>query len=287
MRQRFGGRHTERKLDALERYLDAYTTALKNQSFELIYFDAFAGTGDIVFSRSEVTAFFGPVAELGTATRGSARRALEIGNPFHRYIFVERSSAKISELEKLRREFPTLDDRMEFRHGDANAELVSFCSDQNWRSTRAVVFLDPFGNDVAWQTIEAIALTRAIDTWYLFPAGLGVARQIGNDGSVHWTHEKSLDRLFGTTEWRKAAVRQRETEDLFGPRTETEKTATPQSMTELMIARMRTVFRGGVLSEWLPLGSNNTHMYSLIFAWANPNRAATRLAKTLARAVLK
>ena len=43
----FGGPWTEQKLKILERYLDAYTTALKNQRFELVYIDAFAGTGHI------------------------------------------------------------------------------------------------------------------------------------------------------------------------------------------------------------------------------------------------
>ena len=36
------------KLGILEAYLDAYTTALKNQPFELVYVDAFAGTGRIM-----------------------------------------------------------------------------------------------------------------------------------------------------------------------------------------------------------------------------------------------
>ena len=45
--KRFGGKHTEEKLELVENYLDRYTTALKYQSFHLIYFDAFAGTGDI------------------------------------------------------------------------------------------------------------------------------------------------------------------------------------------------------------------------------------------------
>jgi hypothetical protein len=44
-----------------------------------------------------------------------------------------------------------------------------------------------------------------------------------------------------------------------------------------MIARMKQVFRGGVLDEWLPLGSRNIHMYSLLFAWANPSPKAPHL----------
>ena len=41
---RFGGRWTETKLEILEAYLNAYTTALKHKPFKLIYIDAFAGT---------------------------------------------------------------------------------------------------------------------------------------------------------------------------------------------------------------------------------------------------
>lgn len=42
---RFGGDWTEQKLGILERYLEAYLIALKNQNFYKIYIDAFAGTG--------------------------------------------------------------------------------------------------------------------------------------------------------------------------------------------------------------------------------------------------
>ena len=41
----YGGPWTLEKLDILESYLDAYTTALKKQPFKLMYIDAFAGTG--------------------------------------------------------------------------------------------------------------------------------------------------------------------------------------------------------------------------------------------------
>jgi len=42
---RFGGKWTQAKLDVLASYLNAYTTALRNQSFRKLYVDAFAGTG--------------------------------------------------------------------------------------------------------------------------------------------------------------------------------------------------------------------------------------------------
>ena len=49
----FGGAWTLKKLGILERYLDAYTTALKSQPFKLMYIDAFAGTGQIALSSGE------------------------------------------------------------------------------------------------------------------------------------------------------------------------------------------------------------------------------------------
>jgi len=41
----FGGDWTGQKLAMLQEYLGRYTTALKNQPFQLVYIDAFAGTG--------------------------------------------------------------------------------------------------------------------------------------------------------------------------------------------------------------------------------------------------
>jgi three-Cys-motif partner protein len=139
---------------------------------------------------------------------------------------------------------------------------------------------------VKWTTIEAIAKTQAIDLWYLFPAGLGVHRQIGKDATIDPTHAASLDDLLGTKEWRRAFIEERSENDLFGARRDQIKTATPESITRFMIERMRPVFKGGVLDEWLPLGSNGIHMYSLIFAWANPSPKA-KLAGKLAAAVLR
>ncbi len=283
--QKFGGTHTQRKLEILERYLDRYTTALKNQPFETIFVDAFAGTGEI--SRVPDTEGMMPIADLEGTIAGSATRALSLAIPFNRYLFIEKSASKLAELQWLKDRFPALRDRMRFEHADANRALAAFVRQTDWRSHRAVVFLDPFGNAVAWSTVVALAKTRAIDLWYLFPAGLGVHRQIGRDGTVHFTHESSLDTLFGTPEWRAAFIKETVSKDLFGATSRSEKVATPISITLFMIERLREVFEGLVLDEWLPLGSRNVHMYSLLFATANPSPKAVSLADRLARAVLK
>lgn len=285
MAQRFGGEHTKAKLEALEKYLRAYSTALNRQKFRLIYFDAFAGTGDIQIADADAALLEG-VDDYSPFVKGSAQRALELGEAFDTYIFVERSRRKIADLKRLRNEHASIADRIDIRQGDANKELKRFCLETDWRRNRAVVFLDPYGNEVIWDTIAAIAQTKAIDLWYLFPAGLGVYRQISRKGGIHKTHIASLDKLLGTTAWREVFVETVKIDDLFGSREVEEKRATVDSVTRFALERMKKVFMGGVLDEWLPLGSKGIHMYSLIFAWANPSPKA-KLAEKLSRAVLR
>lgn len=284
-RQKFGGSHTEQKLAALEKYLKAYTTALKNQPFNLAFFDAFAGTGQIELAKNTAPL----LAELDAQRfiDGSAQRALRCEPKFNEYIMVEKSPSKVRDLNKLKLEYPDIADRIHVRRGNANDELTKFCEKRDWQKWRAVVFLDPFGNQVSWQAIQVIAATHAIDLWYLFPAGPGVHRQISGMGTVDTTHEGSLDRLMGTRDWRTAFVKEEKTDDLFHHgRITAKKVATPESITRFMIERMKIPFDGRVLDEWLPLSTKGIK-YSLIFASANPGANAWKLASRLAGDVLR
>lgn len=284
-RQKFGGFHTEKKLEALEGYMRAYTTALQKQPFKLAFFDAFAGTGKVELPIAATPLF--EAEEAQKFIEGSAVRALRCEPCFDEYTLVEMSSSKSRELQKLKEEFPGIADRINVKHGDANIELQHFCRSRDWSKWRAVVFLDPFGNQVSWDTIKEIAATNAIDLWYLFPAGPGVHRQISDHGIIHATHEESLDRLLGTTLWRSHFVEQAEIGDLFEEgKLLPKKTATVESITDFMIQRMKEVFKGGVLDEWLPLSTKGIK-YSLIFASANPSPKAWLLASRLAGAVLR
>jgi three-Cys-motif partner protein len=281
MAQRFGSAHTKLKLDKLEEYLRIYTTALKNQNFELIYFDAFAGAGDIQIGSDGM--LLDGVDDYSPFIKGSAQRALQFRESFSRYIFVDLKAANV---KALRAEHKDIADRIDIRKGDANAELISFCKRTNWTRSRAVVFLDPYGNHVRWETLVALAATKAIDLWYLFPAGLGVYRQISQRGAVHSTHEASLDTILGTPDWRNSFIESRKEPDLFGSREEFQKRATVESVTMFMANRMKKIFEGGVLDDWYPLGSRKIHMYSLMFAWANPSEKAKKAGK-FASAVLR
>lgn len=140
--------------------MDFYTTALKNQPFQLIYIDAFAGTGKINIGNEDEYEIID----------GSARLALQAKGQFSEYIFIEKNKAFAKELEEMvKQEFQHKKSRVKILPEDCNQALINICQKVNWRSTRAVLFLDPYAADVQWETLKAVADTKAIDVWYLFP----------------------------------------------------------------------------------------------------------------------
>ena len=281
----FAGKHTLRKLEAIDKYLRAFQTVMKKQRFTTVFFDAFAGTGDLP-SVSAPASIFGEDADGPNFIEGSARRALRVVPSFDHYVFVEQMKGKVEELLKLKTEFSELRSRISVIQADANSAVIDFCTRTNWTTTRSVLFLDPFGNQVSFSTLQAVARCN-IDLWYLFPAGIGVNRQISADGAVVASAEQSLDRLYGTADWRNVLIRQRSIPTLFGDVAISEKETTADAATLLMIERMKPIFRGHVLNQWLPLGRGSGHWYSLIFACGNPNQRAWEIGSRIAEAVMK
>lgn len=63
------------------------------------------------------------------------------------------------------------------------------------------MFLDPYGMEAEWSTIEAVARTKAVDLWYLFPLS-GFYRNLPiNQKDQDASKVASLNRLLGTDEW--------------------------------------------------------------------------------------
>src|SRR5207248_10863849 len=95
----------------------------------------------------------------------------------------------------------------------------NWCRSNDWSRWRAVVFLDPYGMQVEWPTIEAIATTRAIDVWILFPLGMGANRLLTRKlEDIPDVWRRSLDRIFGTNEWQNRFYETRSsTLNMFNP----------------------------------------------------------------------
>lgn len=208
----FGGSWTHQKLEILRRYLDAYTTVLKNQRFRLIYVDAFAGEG--VWSSSIESAYAEEdYEEFYQMHEGSPRIALGIEDrPFDTFVFIEKDPDRCDNLETLRSEFPDRD--MEIKNGDANVELDRFCRELD-NYDRAVVFLDPFATQVSWNTVSSLALTEKVDRWILFPLST-IARMMPVDSEPSEVMSDQLDRIFGgRSYWHKGVYHRKLQQNMF------------------------------------------------------------------------
>lgn len=285
--QNFGGDWTERKLEALQKYLSAYVTALSDKGFELEYIDAFAGTGyrELPEFREEGTGHLFPDLIADGPQRyldGSAAKALQTKRPFDAYRFVELSDAKAVELNKLRSRFPTLAGRIDVIRDDANSYLLRRASEDWIRAhKRAVVFVDPFGMQVDWTTIAALSNTKAVDLWLLYPVS-AINRLLSAEGVRFKAWEKRLNRVFGDEGWREACYRTKAERDLFdGLQDKRIKTANLDSLTDYMVKKLKGVFVEVVEHPLVLRNNNGTPLFALCFAAANPQGAAiaVRIAK--------
>lgn len=285
MAHAFGGVWTERKLSVVRAYLRMYAQALKNQPFQRIYIDAFAGTGDRTDKRRATLPLL-DLPEFEAVAKGSARLALEVEPPFHRYVFIERISRRASELAVLKSEFPTR--KIEIINSDANDAIAALCEKTNWGGTRGVVFLDPYGLQVTWDTLAAIARTKALDVWVLFPSGMGLNRLLTKSGDIPQEWQETLDRSLGTNEWRSAFYRSEQEADLFeGQRSKTVKDADPVKLEKFYLNRLRRIFPI-VMNNCVRLtNSKDQTMYLLCFACANPSPKAKALVTKLASSAAK
>ncbi len=276
----FGGAWTIIKLDALKQYLDSYSLALSNKSFSKIYIDAFAGTG-----RCEINTHSGKVT-----IDGSARLALNTSYAFSKYYFIELDHKKVKALEQLKSEHS--EKNIEIIADNANAALKEICRLNNWKSSRGVLFLDPFGLQLDWETLIAIAQTQAIDVWYLFPLS-GLTRQAAKDANrLDEGKIAAITRVLGTEEWRSAFYSENPQSDLFDENPGDVRTLNSEQIATYVSARLNTLFPSVSRPKILYKGTS-THrnggppLFALCFAVSNPNKSAFGLANRIANHILK
>lgn len=287
--QEFGGDWTQEKLTRVSRYLAAYTTALKNFKFDLVYVDAFAGTGyrNLKNEDNHRLMFPDQAGEDAEALHaGSAMIALQTVPRFSRYYFIEQDAEKCTELEKLKLDFSEQASDIRIIKGDANAAIQQICkSPWKRKNLRGVLFLDPFGMNVSWETIEAVARTEAIDMWYLFPLGVGVNRLLKKDGNIPEGWKKRLDNIFGNSNWERIFYKKEVVPSLFGEEEVVTKVTDFQQIADYFVERLSTVF-AGVAKKPLPLmNSRNNPLYLLCFACGNKKGAP--IALRIANHILK
>lgn len=294
----FGGVWTELKLDAVNYYLNFYVDVLREKPspqnpFELWYIDAFAGSGSRRVER-EIGGIFEnePLSSETVDMAGSVLRALDVSPPFKRLVFIEQNAERYRNLQSIASANPHRN--IAPLHGDANTKLKEifggkpWCDqDRNKGSHRAVVFLDPFGMSVKWDTLKVLADTGAADVWYLFPTG-AVNRQLASNlDRVDAHKQKALDEVFGTQSWRDDIYEQRTSTTLFDEiHTVSNKMYTVNDIEAYAKKRLKSIFR--YVSNPLPLFNNrDSKIFSLFCLTNTPSDKALGLIMKGVNSVMK
>lgn len=286
----FGGEWTKEKLEILEKYLNAYTTALKKQSFQLVYVDAFAGSG--IINLPPQTGM--PEGELlgeqhgqprESSIKGSAKIAVEIKNRAFDKLLL--NDLDIDKVRSLKTQF-SADGRVKVSQKDANVFLNSL-PNRDWKKCRGVLFIDPFATELDWKTLETVAGLKVLDIWLLFPI-MAVARTMPKEKSPEkispdWA--KKLTRIFGDESWRNL-YKLREQEGLFGSVSDDVRLEGSEGILRCYKQRLRGLFGNRLLEESKTFyGPNNAPLFELIFCVGSNAPTAINLAKRIAEGTIK
>jgi three-Cys-motif partner protein len=274
VKHEFGGDHTELKLDVIRAYLDFYCNALKNKNFETWYIDGFAGTG----FRQEVKQTGGlldgePIALEERTLLGSASIALATTPPFDHYHFVEAHGPRRQALKKMCENAGHANAVV--HDGDANLRIAELLQSALWtnsrtgRRQRAVVFLDPYGMGVRWQTLELLANSQRADIWYLLNLK-AIHQQMAKDSkAIDPGKFAALSDIFGTTDWRSEFYVSRPTQGaLFGPVEDSDaRVGSREDVSKFVRKRLNTLY--SYVSEPLPLTVGTIDRYFELYCLSN------------------
>lgn len=283
----FGGAWTTQKLVKVEDYLKAFMRVMKHQRphFRLVYIDAFSGKGALGLRGGEELPLLNQGREF---TAGSARRALSISPAFDSYHFIDLSSSSLKELkEHIEAKHAELLLNCHLHKQDVNVALPALLATLNRKQDRAVVFLDPFGMQVDWETMKALG-SAVVDLWYLVPT-MAINRLLTTDRTrleeEGWGMK--LDAFLGSEDWRTSWYREIQSENLFGEIDKRfEKSATIDRIEAEFCDRMATAgFR--MAQNKLRLYDGSRHLFTLVFGCSNPEPKAFGLANRIANHLLK
>ncbi len=182
----FGGEWTQTKMDIVLKYTKAYLQIMKNRPWKLMYFDGFAGSGDI-----------GNPAFLG---EGVATQILKINDPvpFDMYYFVELNSHNADALEeKIKNEFSEKE-KVYIVREDCNKKLYDLARflKGKGKNYKVLAFIDPFGMSIKWDALKSLKGLE-IDLWILIPTGIGPNRLLKKNGIIRNSWLDKLESFLG------------------------------------------------------------------------------------------
>jgi three-Cys-motif partner protein len=179
------GKWAETKHFYLRRYIDIFTTAMRDK-WKLAYVDLFAGPGKCV--RRDTGAFLdgSPLIALGTRF------------PFHSYHFVELNPQCMDALRS-RCQTIAIGGRVRYYQEDCN-DAVEKIRQGLGPGTLALAFIDPTGLQFRFDSLRRLAEGSRVDLIVTFMDHLDIRRNL----EQHYLkrENRALDEFLGTNKWR-------------------------------------------------------------------------------------
>lgn len=255
----FGGDWTKEKLTIIEDYLQFYVNALSKQKVQLIYIDAFAGSG-----KTEL--------QSGETIDGSALISLKYN--FDKYYFIELDEERSRCLnEEINTRFHEKKDKVKVITGDSNSELKKL-----FRSLtvyqRGVMFLDPYAMQLEWDVLETAKQTNILDIWYLFPLN-ALTRNLYKKMSMPIATKNKVTQILGTNEWEKELYHQSAQLSIFGD--EPLERVNFDRLVDFVRQRLINSFPYVSPQSRMLKNSNNSPMFILFFMMTNKSGKAIGL----------
>lgn len=278
----WGGPWTEKKLQAFTKYVWSYLTIMKRHPYwKTIYFDGFAGSGSR--EKQDTSPLWKQLSislEEEETYQGAAERILGIeGLGFDFYYFIDKKEESLLKLEnKLRERFSHK--TMFFRPGDANLQLRNLAGAMKKKEYAALVFLDPFGMQINWDSIDELKGTRT-DIWILVPTGVIVNRLLDKAGKLEFSDK--LVSFFGLPieQIKSHFYEEKVVHTLFGEEeTINVKLTRPiEKIAKLYATRMKTIWQYVTEEPLVLKNRTGSPIFHFVFASNNPN--AKKIAKQI------
>ena len=271
---KFGGKWTKIKIDILVDYAKAYLTIMQEfanrYQWELVYFDGFAGSGEIQSKKG--------LSEIKSA----AIRILELDHQkkFDIYYFVEKDKNNSSSLRNAIKNFDQKKYVVEDDCSKKIHSLTTYVKNHNYK-TKVLAYIDPFGMQVSWDSIKNLGI-KGVDVFILVPTGIGVTRMLKGDGNISEPWIQKLESFLGMD--RKDIINyfyaKEQTISLFEQNESklVKKEKTAHKVAELYKNQLQTVFKY-VSKPFMLKNKNNSVMFH--YYMVSQNRNAVRIANDI------
>lgn len=193
--------HTVQKLEYISKYIKAYLGATSRLP-KKVFIDAFAGTGKCVLCDEKSCSSAGgkkcDICGRGQLQDGSSIIALKTARSFDEYILIEISNQNVKKLKSvLIGEVP--EERLKkviFKKGDANVLLCEI-SKSATPFCGYLIFLDPEGSELKWDTLVCLSKIAKADILILYAYDMALVRLTAD------SNKEKLNQYYGTEDWQK------------------------------------------------------------------------------------